>query len=125
MTGFIINPGSRIHASSGDGWTNTYEGAVKEAQRWLKELRDDHIADVELVLPGVPGEWGRWVFGFRHKVTGVTVSLETHGIDDWRAYEKQCVFSPKVYWNGSSCGQPQVEDWAAPAFTAIKTFRQD
>jgi hypothetical protein len=121
----IINPGSRIPTNMGDGWTNTYDGAVKEAERWLSEIHGDHIEDVELVLPGTPSERGRWVFGFRHKVTGVTVSLETHGIDDWRAYEKQCVFSPKVYWNGSSCGQPQVEDWAAPGFVAIKTYKPE
>jgi hypothetical protein len=35
----IINPGSRIPANAGEGWTNTYEHAVTEAQRWLDELR--------------------------------------------------------------------------------------
>lgn len=125
MTGFIINPGSRITTNSGTGWTNTYDTAVREAERWLKRLREDHIADVDLVLPGAAGDPGRWVFGFRHTVTGVTVNLETPGIDDWRAYEKERIFSPKVYWNGSSCSDPKVEDWSAPGFTAVKTFKAE
>lgn len=117
----IMNPGSRIPANAGEGWTNTYEHAVAEAQRWLDELRGDGITDVELILPGRESE-GRWVFGFRHTVTGVVVNLETHGIDDVKAYEKEKVFTPRVYWNGSSCSNPSVEDWGAPGFVVTKTF---
>lgn len=123
MTGIIISPGSRITTNMGNGWSNTYDGAVKEAERWLQEMREDHITDVELVLPGRPGDPGRWVFGFRHTVTGVVVELETHGIDNYRAYEKEHIFGARVYWNGSSCSNPQIEDWAAPGFVAVKTYR--
>ena len=117
----IVNPGAHISAFAGEGWTNTYEGAVKEAERYLKLIREDGIADVELILPGREHE-GRWVFGFRHAVTGKVVELETHGIDNYRAYEKQFLFTPKVYWAGSSCKDPKLEDWAAPGFVALKTF---
>lgn len=40
----LINPGSHIGPAE-EGWTNTYEGAVREAQRWLERMRDDGIGD--------------------------------------------------------------------------------
>lgn len=122
----IIDPGSRIAAQSGNGWTNTYDGAASEAQKWLRQMQADGLTDIVLTLPGVPAEdEGRWVFQYTHQITGVVITLETHGIDNWRAYEKQCIFSPKVYWNGSSCGEPELEHWAAPGFTAVKTFQRN
>lgn len=121
MSGLIINPGSAISAFAGEGWTNTYEGAVQEAERYLTQMHEDGITEVVLMLPGRQNE-RRWVFGFRHTVTGKVVELETHGIDDHDAYCKQFLFTPKVYWAGSSCKDPKLEDWAAPGFAALKTF---
>ena len=56
-------------------------------------------------------------------MTGVKVELETHGIDNFQAYEKERVFAPRIYWNGSSCSNPELENFAAPGFTAIRTFK--
>jgi hypothetical protein len=120
----VVNPGSHILADCG-GWTNTYAGALAEARRWLDRMRDDGLAaDVELVVPDEPVERdGRWRFGFRHRVTGVTVVLETHGIDDLDAYRRQAVFEPRVYWRGSSSATPSLDDWAAPGF--VQTYRAE
>jgi hypothetical protein len=119
----LINPGSRISENEGDGWTNTYEGAIAEAGRWHQRMVDDGFGqDVELLLQDDPIERdGRWVFQFRHRVTGVVVELETHGIDDIDAYMRRHIFGARVYWNGSSCSNPQLDDWAAPGF--VQTFR--
>lgn len=116
----IINPGSNV-GDSRDGWTNTEAGARKEAESWLTGMHFEGMTDVEL-LPGCRESDGRWVFSFRHSVTGKTVELETHGIDDIDAYCKRYVFSPKVYWGGSSLGQPEIEHFAATGFAVRKTF---
>jgi len=116
----LINPGSHI-GEPGNGWTNTVEKARAEAEGWLAQMRADGFADVEL-LDGCTEREGRWVFAFRHAVTGVTVDLETHGIDGMKAYMKECIFSPRIYWKGSSCSNPELEHFAAPGFTAVLTF---
>jgi hypothetical protein len=119
----LINPGSGPVANSGTGWTNTYEGALAEARRWLAQIRDEGIADVELVVPDQPVQReGRWVFGFRHLVTGVVVELETHGIDNMAHYTAQRIFDPRVYWRGSSCASPDAADWAALGY--VQTYRR-
>lgn len=118
----IINAGSEI-AETGSGWTNTYEGALAQAERWLAQIRADGLSDIELLRPGCdPVERdGRWKFGFRHHVTGVTLVLETHGISDMDAYMVRNIFGARVYWNGSSCSHPELGQWAAPGF--VQTFR--
>ena len=118
----IINAGSGAIPEAGDGWTNSHEGAVAHAREWHDRMIADGIQDVDLLLPGTPVA-GRWVFGFRHRVTGVTVDLETHGIDDIVAYERDRIFAPKIYWNGSSVGEPDVADWLADGFEVVKTLR--
>ena len=118
----IINPGSRI-GEPGTGWTNTEATARAEAERWLTRMHADGMTDVELA-DGATGREGRWVFSFRHAVTGTVVKLETHGIDDVRAYEKDHIFAPRIYWNGSSTSEPELEHFAAPGFVAVRTFRQ-
>src|SRR5450755_3978498 len=119
----LINPGSHI-GEPGTGWTNTREKARAEAEGWLTQMRADGFADVEL-LDGDEEREGRWVFTFRHAVTGTCVHLETHGIDNVKAYEKERVFSPRIYWNGSSCSNPELEHFAADGFTAMRTFVAD
>jgi|HubBroStandDraft_3_1064219.scaffolds.fasta_scaffold1163246_2 hypothetical protein len=123
MTLLIINPGSRI-GGPGGGWTNTFEEARAEAGRWLARMHADGMTDVALLDDPAERD-GRWVFSFRHAVTGTTVQLETHGIDNMAAYEQQHTFAPKVYWNGSSVSQPELEHFAAPGFAAVRTFRRD
>ena len=119
----VINPGSRIGKSTPKGWTNTFEKAQAEAERWLKNMHeDDGLTDVELVRSDPKPEGGRWKFTFRHRVTGVEVTLDTHGISDLDAYCKQYIFAPKVYWKGSSCSNPQLDDFAAPGFRKLATF---
>lgn len=82
------------------------------------------MTDVELLPGSVVGveDKGRWVFTFRHKVTGTEVQLEIHGIDDLDAYRKQYLFDPKIYWRGSSCAEPELEDFAAEGFKPLRTF---
>lgn len=119
----FINPGSGPIADSGEGgWTNTVEHARLAAHRWLRILRREGFHDVEIVGERDAGD-GRWVFRFRHAITGVTVDLDTHGIDDMDAYLKERIFSPRTYWNGGSSSDPCLEDWAAPGFEPVQTWR--
>ena len=117
----LINPGSRIGGAP-HGWTNTPETARAEAEKWLAGMREDGLVDVELLDEVVENE-GRWRFGFRHTVTGTVVFLETHGIDDLDAYQRQHLFPPRVYWRGSSTAEPKLDDFAADGFEPVKTFR--
>lgn len=119
----IINPGSGDVAMSGEGWANTEAGARAEAQKWFDRMTDDGLRDIVL-LPDMEdlGD-GRWRFGFQHTVTGVVCHLDTHGITDIDAFMKSRIFYPRVYWRGSSSGEPTVEDWAAPGFEVLKTLR--
>ena len=119
----IINAGSGTIPASGDGWTNTYQRAEQRARGWLDTIGKSGIRDVWLDLPGEDLGDGRWRFAFRHEVTGAAVDLDTHGIDDLRAYERQWTFPPRVYWDGSSSADPVVEDWLADGFEVVKTLR--
>jgi hypothetical protein len=121
VTNLIINAGSDV-GEPGDGWANTREEAVAEAGTWLTRMHDSGMTDVEL-LDGAEERGGRWVFTFRHKVTEVTAELETPGIDNLEAYQRQHIFPPRVYWNGSSCSVPELEDFAAPGFVPVRTFK--
>lgn len=117
----IINPGSRIREGSA-GWTNTRVQSLRNAYEWHHKMRDESFGhDIDMVDTG-EHEDGRWRYVFRHKVTGVEVSLQIHGIDDMDAYLEQALFVPHVYWNGSSSSNPSIEDFAAPGFVA--TYRQ-
>lgn len=118
----LINPGSEIGTEQ-RGWTNTFEGAEAEAERWLKSMHeDDGMVDVELVRRCSTPHEGRWTFTYRHKVTGVEVKLDTHGIDNLDAYKDKNGFHPRVYWNGSSTSKPSIDDFAAPGFRKLVTF---
>lgn len=119
----LINPGSGPVADSGNGWTNTYETARELAVGWLKRMHhDEGMRDVEL-LEGHGTRDGRWVFTFRHSVTNVEIELETHGVDHIDAYQAERVFAPRVYWNGSSSANPELEHFAARGFESVRTFR--
>lgn len=118
----IINPGSGPVDEVGEGWSNSYFTALKTAKEWLERMERDGLRDIELLDRVVDDGDGRWEFRFRHKVTGVVVTLATHGIDDLDAYTKRHIFMPRVYWNGSSSSEPDLDDWKAPGFYAVKTF---
>lgn len=118
----IINPGSGP-IKSGEGWTNTLSGAMTEALRWYDGMLMKGFTDVVMLTEPEERD-GRWVFGFRHEVTGVVVELETHGIDDVEAYEKAHIFAPRVYWNGCSTSTPRLEDWKADGFEPVRTYRR-
>lgn len=122
MTELIINPGSRIASPEYDGeWQNTEAKARERAGVWLGKMHAEGMTDVELLDGSEPRD-GRWLFTFHHKVTGATVTLEMHGIDPADAYEREHVFAPRVYWNGSSVSDPRLEDFAAPGFVPVRTF---
>jgi hypothetical protein len=111
----IINPGSRI----ADQPDNTYARALAYARRWHEQMRGEGFGhDVELIEPDpTAGSDGRWMFAFRHRVTGVVVYLEAHGLDpDKHPFAR-------VYWRGSSSAQPALEDWSASGY--VQTFRTD
>jgi len=116
----IINPGSRI-ADAGEGWTNNEATARAEAEKWLARMHAEGMTGVRL-LDGSEECTGRWLFTFRHDVTGATATLETHGIDNLDAYQKEQWFAPRIYWNGDSSSEPKLEDFAAPGFKAVRTF---
>lgn len=116
----LINPGSHIGGEP-QGWTNTIEGARRRAGEWLDRMRSDGFVDIEMVELGDEVD-GRWLFMFRHTITGVEVPLRIHGIDDLDAYMRQYIFDPRVYWNGSSSAEPDLDDFAAPGFAKTMTF---
>ena len=116
----IINAGSRIGGDP-QGWSNTVEEARRRAKEWLYRMRAEGFTDIEMLEPGDEAD-GRWLFVFRHTVTGVEVPLRMHGIDDLVAYERQNIFSPRVYWNGSSSANPDLDDFAATGFVKAMTF---
>jgi hypothetical protein len=118
----FINPGSRI-GDNAIGWTNTHAHAGIHAAEWSQRMFAEGFTDIEVTDTGRE-ENGRWVFKFRHTVTGKVVTLEQHGIDDLEAYEKQHIFSPRVYWNGSSSSSPSIEDFAAEGFVPVVTYRE-
>ena len=118
----LFNPGSHIGETQ-EGWTNTYETARAEAERWLAQMHAEGMTDVQLLPDGSGPDEGRWTFTFVHQVTGVEVELETHGISDVDAYCKKHIFTPRVYWDGGSSSTPQLEDFVAPGFEPVRTYR--
>lgn len=118
----FINPGSRIN-NAPVGWTNTYETALEAANDWLARMRADGFTDITMTGDETEQD-GRWRFIFTHQVTNVSVELETHGIDNLKAYERQTIFSPRLYWNGSSSANPKLADFAAEGFEPVRTFRK-
>lgn len=98
----IINPGS----GPVDG--GTLEVATANAQEWLDMIHADGMPEVEMAFIE-QREDGRYHFLFTHPVTGKTADLEIHGLTAEQA--KEFVFHPRVYWNGSSSGNPTIEDF--------------
>lgn len=117
----IVNPGSHI-GEPGKGWTNTYVQARAYADEWLANIRSDGFIDIEMFPESEEEDLGRWTFTFRHTVTRVEVKFTTHGIDNIDVYEKWYLFTPRVFWNGSSSATPELKDFFADGFTMTKTY---
>lgn len=118
--------GAQPVPAAGRGWTNAYPAAEGRARAWHAGIGAAGIRDVDLELPGraVPGD-GRWRFAFRHRITGVRVHLDVHGVDDVDAFRRELSpagLEPRAYWEGEGTG-PDPDDWAADGFEAVKTFR--
>lgn len=111
----LINPGSRVPDVD-----NTYERAQQYAREWLNRMTSEGFGDIEFIDTGEECE-GRWLFLFRHKVTGVQVKLEQHGVAEDTV--RNLIFAPRVYWNGSSSAVPNMDNFAAPGF--VITFRRE
>lgn len=119
----IINPGSVIGKEE-KGWTNTHAVALKYANEWFyKPMLDEGFEDIEMIDPNEEVD-GRWKFIFKHKITGVEIELEVHGIDNLEAYQKQYIFQPKTYWNGSSCSSPEIKEFKKEGFKPVITYKK-
>ena len=103
----IINPGSENKGGS-------YKEAYKIAREWLMSIHAEGFPEVYFRFKEHI-EDGNYVFVFTHRTTKVKVLLETHGF----TYEecKKFMFRPRIYWNGSSTGNPKLEDWLTDKFT--------
>lgn len=111
--------------AAGREWTNTYEGAIRNATRWHELMPRSGIGDTELVLPFQPEPAGTgkgwWRFHVRHTITGVERELLMHGVDDFEAFFAELNYTPAEIWNERTAGVPRLEDFAARGFLA--TFR--
>lgn len=104
----IINPGSENKGG-------TFEQALRNAQRWLKDIRREYPEVTMTTNEYRDGPNGNWNFQFTHGVTKKQANLDIHGFTD-----KECkgfVFHPRVYWNGSSTADPKIEDWLTDKYT--------
>jgi len=118
----LINPGSgRLQSST--AWDNTEEQALKYVMDWfVRPMKDEGFIDLELINLHKQDDDGRWRFQVRHKITGKTVDIECHGINDLEAYQAENIFMPRVYWNGGSSSNPSIEDFAAKGFRPVITY---
>jgi len=114
----LINPGSHIGENTSEKWANTHEQALQNALGWLKNIQNDGYKNIRMYDTKEEIE-GRWKFIFKHLVTGVEVELETHGITDIDEYKKEHVFTPRVYWNGSSTGEPELDQWLTDGYHKV------
>lgn len=103
----IINAGSENKGG-------TFEQALIAANEWLEMINEEY-PEVTMTTHEDRLEDGDWNFKYTHGVTGKCVELQIHGYT-----VKECegfMFSPRVYWNGSSTGGPKIEDWLDESYT--------
>lgn len=108
----IINPGSKI--SKG-----TFKQALLNTEIWQKNIIEEFPEVTMSTNEDYDGE-GRWTFKFTHSITGKVATLDIHGFTD-----KECdefMFQPKVYWNGSSCSNPEPNNWLTDKYTWKYTY---
>lgn len=111
----IINPGNKV-ASGGNGWTNTYQQAFLNAEDWLRKMNDNGIRDVSITTGNGPDNYGMWTFTIQHSVSHKCATLDMHGIDNIDAYLEERMFHPRIYWNGSSCSNPELTDFLCEGY---------
>lgn len=102
----IINAGSENKGG-------TFEQALKNANKWLEMMNED-FPEVTMSTEENRLSDGDWEFIFTHGVTNKKALLQIHGFT-----KEECekfVFHPRVYWNGSSTSEPEVEDWLTDDF---------
>jgi hypothetical protein len=117
----IINPGSSIGQQQ-EGFTNTHKQAKLHAYKWFyKQMLEKGFTDITVIDTKEEVD-GRWKFIFKHDITGKEVELEVHGIDNMDKYTDKYIFNPKVYWNGSSVSDPELEQFANEGFKPIMTY---
>lgn len=111
---------------SGNGWTNTAEGAQHNAEEWVARMRRDGFRDIELITTGRHDK-DQWEFQVRHTVTGVAVTLWIHGLvgEQWRAFDRERLYIPRTHWGDSDLAEPTLEDFAAPGCTPVMTYAID
>lgn len=105
--GIIINPGSENKGG-------TLKQAKINAQEWLKSIHNEGFLDVKMKYIKQYKD-GDFRFNFKHTTTQKVATLDIHGFT-----EEECqkfMFHPRVYWNGSSCSSPDIEDWLTDEFT--------
>jgi hypothetical protein len=121
----IINPGSRISDTPVSSWNNTLQQAKKNCKRWfLEPMEKEGFIDIKCFLKSDVPDRGRWTFIFEHLVTGISVELEIHGVDDLKEYKKDNIFTPRIYWNGSSCADPDIKDFYKDGYVPVITYKK-
>ena len=100
----VINPGSENKGG-------TIDQAKKNARKWLKAIHEEGFSEV-VMSEGEHGDY--FEFLFTHNVTKKVATLRIHGFTEEE--RKEFMFSPRVYWNGSSTGDPKIEDWLEEGF---------
>ena len=103
----IINPGSENKGG-------TFEQALKNAKEWHEEILNNFPEVTMTTNEERVEKNGNWIFRFTHPVTEKEAILEIHGFT-----KKECekfMFWPRVYWNGSSTANPEIEDWLTDEF---------
>jgi hypothetical protein len=113
--GTIINAGSKNKGGN-------LEQATKNAKEWLDSIHESGISEVSMSFEGQL-EDGDYVFRFKHWVTGKENTLEIHGFT--REECSKFIFSPRVYWNGSSTANPEIKDWIADGFKCRIEYYKD
>lgn len=96
----IINAGSENKGG-------TFEQVEINANEWLKDIHDKGFLEVEMSFVQQCNN-GNFQFDFKHPVTQKVVTLLIHGFTEEEC--KKFTFHPRVYWNGSSTADPEIED---------------
>ena len=100
----IINPGSEVTGG-------TYKDAREEAERLLECMTGDRDGLTDIVLLDEYREDdGRFEFTYKHTITGKTGTWNITGLEQ-NYKEKGYIFHPRIYWNGSSCSNPEWTDF--------------
>lgn len=105
--GMIINAGSENKGG-------TLKQATLNAEKWLSNIHSEGFKEVEMKFVEKLKD-GDWLFHFTHPTTKKVATLMTHGFSDEEC--KRFIFSPRVYWNGSSTADPTIEDWLEDGYS--------